>query len=141
MARFPVVLVLINIITCCKQGLCKGGKGLVCDYYYDYGLGIGNGTETCQSDDEYCFALWGEEQNERNKTLYGVVMKGCFALSAPELYCQDDCIQIYNYAFKREDVSGFCCCNTTMCNTNFTAIDYADYGTTVASTTSYSKSI
>lgn len=119
---------------------------MACDYY-NYAVGIKNDTETCKSDDAYCYVVWGEEQNERNETLHTVVMKGCFKISPDEgiQYCnQDHCIQNHKYnSFKSVNVSGFCCCDVNMCNTNFTTVlvDYVKYESTVASTTTNGKLI
>lgn len=113
----------------------------MCDSYH-IDKGIFNGTETCKNVGDSCFVLWGEEQNERNETLHRVIRKGCFQISLhkPSDHCQDDCIQNPDYdAFKSENVSGFCCCNKDMCNINFTAVDYEEYESTIAPTTSNGK--
>lgn len=121
---------------------CQGGAGLLCDSYHT-DEGILNGTETCKNVDDSCFVLWREETNERNVTFQTVIKKGCFKVSAekPSKRCQDDCIQNPNYdAFKSENVSGFCCCKTDMCNKNFTPVYYTEYESTIApSTTTGSK--
>ena len=109
-------------------------KKLVCDSYHK-DKGILNGTEKCNNTDDSCFALWGDEVNERNETVQIVIKKGCFKISAPHHSrgCQDDCIQNPNYdAFKSVNVSGFCCCKVDMCNKNFTPVYYVEHESTVA---------
>ena len=114
------------------SGSCERGKALVCDSYH-IDKDILNGTETCRNIDDSCFVLWGEETNERNETLHRVIKKGCFQLDrCKDIQNASDCIQnANNDAFKSENVSGFCCCNTDMCNVNFTAVDYEEYELTV----------
>lgn len=115
-------------------GSCQEDSNLLCDSYHT-DRGILNGTEKCKNSDETCFVLWRDEVNERNETVQIVLKKGCFKVSEhnPSKRCQDDCIQNPNYdAFRRKNVSGFCCCNVDMCNKNFTPVYYVEYESTVA---------
>lgn len=131
-----VALALISLLICVRQGCCEGGKGLICDSYRA-DKGTVNGTETCENVEDHCFVLWGKE-NINNKTLLVVIRKGCFkiALHKNYEYCLKDCIQNPKYdAFPSKNISGFCCCTEDLCNVNFTAVDYEEDVSTVASTT------
>ena len=117
----------------CEEG--KSAKELVCDYYYQTDKGIQNGTETCENADDRCVVFWGEKQNERNETLHRIFMKGCFQIPKLSGYCQDTCNQpsLRHKGYDSKLGTGFCCCNTDMCNANITAVD-EEYDTTVAPT-------
>lgn len=124
------------------SGCCEGGKGLICDSYWA-DKGTVNRTETCENVDDHCFVLWGQEIIN-NKTLLVVIRKGCFkiALHKNYEYCLKDCIQNPKYdAFSSKNISGFCCCTEDLCNVNFTAVDYEEDVSTVASTTGRGKVI
>ena len=116
-------------------------SGLKCNSYHPT-EGIYNGSEKCTHDDDHvCFVLWRKE-NIDNKTSLVVIRRGCFHVGLDNHleYCLQDCIQNPDYdAFKSENVSGFCCCSGDLCNTNFTAVDYEDYESTIAVTTQQGK--
>ena len=103
----PMLLMYLSLFS----AFCEGGRCLVCEKTV---RGIQNGTESCKNAGDFCFASW-EDENAR------VLSKGCFETYGhgwlhPE--CQQDaCIQADGEPY------GFCCCNTNLCNANFTAVD------------------
>ncbi|XP_068715631.1 bone morphogenetic protein receptor type-2-like [Montipora foliosa] len=136
MARHFVNFILALFI-CFSQDCWNKVSGLKCNSYHPT-EGIYNGSEKCtHNDDHVCFVLWRKE-NIANKTSLVVIRRGCFHIGLDNHleFCRQDCIQNPDYdAFKSENVSGFCCCSGDLCNTNFTAVDYEDYESTIAVTT------
>jgi hypothetical protein len=96
---------------------------------------LDNNTEVCQNNRMYCFAVWSTRKLPDNTTVGVVIRKGCFTISFEmpntEHPCGNQCIQspVYDAMGRNKNVSGFCCCDTNYCNTNFTMTEYDFNGT------------
>ena len=68
-----------------------------------------------------------------NETLHKVIRKGCFQNDEKKelRFCHDECVQQpLPEAMKEKNVSGYCCCTTDLCNTNFTLKEYPSVNVT-----------
>lgn len=89
----------------------------------------GNSTEVCSGSGYYCFAVWSNRKLPDNTTVTIIIRKGCFRISytePDEHPCGHECIQrpAFDSMSKEKNISGFCCCDTSYCNRNFTMTEY-----------------
>lgn len=90
----------------------------------------GNSTDVCRGSDYYCFAVWSNRKLPDNTTVTTIVRKGCFrvSFSIPDFEhpCGNECVQrpAFDSMAKERNISGFCCCDKSYCNKNFTMTEY-----------------